>query len=89
MLNRSKICKKNGGLSSQFWGQVVFRLFTAVVTLSHRTSIDKGDAFNTHHEIQFHARFWLYTVTESLVPFLAAYTTSSRVAERLKAVAHG
>ena len=56
---------------------------------TQRIFIDKGDPFNTHHEIQFHERFWLCTVTKSLVAFLAAYRTSSWVAERLKAVVHG
>ena len=54
-----------------------------------RIFIDKGDPFNTLHEIQSHARFWLCTVTKSSVPFLAANKTSSRVADRFKAVAHG
>ena len=55
--------------------------------------IDKGDPFNTLHEIQFHARFWLRRVhgdrVIDLIPFLAAHEISSRVAERFKAVAHG
>ena len=54
---------------------------------------DKGDPFNTLHEIQFHARFWLRRVHGDRVigtfPSGAAYERSSRVAERLKAVAHG